>query len=52
MVATRLRCGEIFNNHFIANSLLNQPMKEFDGVTAIINIIIIIIKLFANSIKQ
>ena len=27
--ATRLRCGGIFNNHFTAHLLLNQPVKEF-----------------------
>ena len=28
-VATRLKCGGIFNNRFIANLLLNVPVKEF-----------------------
>ena len=28
-VAMHLRCGGIFHNHFTANLLLNQPLKEF-----------------------
>ena len=28
-VATRMRCGEIFNKHFTANLLENQPVTEF-----------------------
>ena len=28
-VATQLRCGEIFNNHLIANWPLNWAVKEF-----------------------
>ena len=28
-VATYARCGEIFNEHFIANFLENLPVKEF-----------------------
>jgi len=37
-VATRLRCGGIFNNQFIANLLLSLAIENFenfvDGVTA------------------
>jgi len=28
-VATRLKCGELFNNHFTINLLLSLPEKEF-----------------------
>jgi len=28
-VETHLWCGEIYNNHIIANCLQNVPMKEF-----------------------
>jgi len=28
-VATRLRCVRIFNDSFVANLLLNVPVKEF-----------------------
>ena len=37
-MATRLRCGGIFNNQFIANLLLSLAIENFenfvDGVTA------------------
>ena len=28
-VVTRLRCGGIINNGFVANLLMNLPVKEF-----------------------
>jgi len=29
IVETHLRCGEIYNNHIIANCLQSVPVKEF-----------------------
>jgi len=34
-VATRLRCGGIFNNHFIANFLQIVTVKEFQKSASI-----------------
>jgi len=28
-VETHLRCGEIYNNHIIANCLQSVPLKQF-----------------------
>jgi len=30
-VATHLRCGEIFSNHFMANCPQNVPVKHFEN---------------------